>query len=555
VFIAYYDYAKDSSAPMSTPSSLRIWLPVYVLAPPVFIFLINALVVPVFHVRYLSVVAPAFSLIIAAALWRLYNTRRILFAFLCMAILLGSAYSMSRFWRNSDYRSDDHRAAVALLAQRWRPGDVILANAGWVYTAIDTYWPSSLHTAYDALPPEPVVWTRLTDAEAILETLPGPIGVMTGFIDGDASLGWGSEYADFYAISASETEGALNLIEHKHPRLWHYRLYDTVNDPNGLIRRWLSTYSDLLSKTAFVGTGNLTLEEYAGARAAELTIAGTDTRQQFEDLLDIAEAGVPGEARAGTVLYVPVRWQSLPGYSPSQRLAASLRLVDADGTLWAQHDESIPDLTRYAVDGSGRDQILALPIPVSTPPGEYDVRVVVYRADDLAPLRTGPADSPAFETTLGAVRVQLPEEVPATMPSRTTFDYLELMEAGVPETELVPGRPMHLDLVWRPVQSTYQDAYLARVSLVDGAGTIVPLGEDTLGPAHYPSSMWAAGVPVRDQVDLALPEELAQGEYSVRLQVLRESDGLLIPARRFRWLPFSRDSFDVGTVLVGAQTP
>ncbi len=91
-----------------------------------------------------------------------------------------------------------------------------------------------------------------------------PQGITTGSIDGDPSLGWGSQEADFYAITGDNAVTALEAIGSNHARIWHYRLYDTVNDPNGLIRNWLRSGLDLNSETAFTGPGFLKLEEYAG---------------------------------------------------------------------------------------------------------------------------------------------------------------------------------------------------------------------------------------------------------------------------------------------------
>ncbi len=67
-------------------------------------------------------------------------------------LVLVSILSLAEFWSNPRYRADDHRQAVATLAAEWRPGDVILANAGWIYPIIDVYWP----TGWMALRP----WSR-----------------------------------------------------------------------------------------------------------------------------------------------------------------------------------------------------------------------------------------------------------------------------------------------------------------------------------------------------------------------------------------------------------
>ncbi len=74
LFIAWYGYTKSHPSPERAP--LTHWLPLYLLAPPLAIFAVSALAIPIFHVRYLAAFAPAFSLIAAAGLLYLYQRRR-----------------------------------------------------------------------------------------------------------------------------------------------------------------------------------------------------------------------------------------------------------------------------------------------------------------------------------------------------------------------------------------------------------------------------------------------------------------------------------------------
>ena len=77
--------------------------------------------------------------------------------------------------------------------------------------------------------------------------------VRSGSVDGAASLGWGSPASDFFAISTAATEEALAAVAQRHPRLWHYRLYDTVSDPQGVIRTWLDQHATLVQEQTIPG--------------------------------------------------------------------------------------------------------------------------------------------------------------------------------------------------------------------------------------------------------------------------------------------------------------
>ena len=51
--------------------------------------------------------------------------------------------ALRAFWSDPVYEQADHRAAVRTLAAGWRPGDLILVNAGWVWTPLHVYWPTA----------------------------------------------------------------------------------------------------------------------------------------------------------------------------------------------------------------------------------------------------------------------------------------------------------------------------------------------------------------------------------------------------------------------------
>ena len=103
---------------------------------------------PLYHVRYLFTYSAPFSILLALGMTTLARWQRPagtwLAAGAALALLAGCALSLRAFWTDPIYAADDLRSATRELAQRWRPGDAILVNAGYTYPALLTYWPGPM---------------------------------------------------------------------------------------------------------------------------------------------------------------------------------------------------------------------------------------------------------------------------------------------------------------------------------------------------------------------------------------------------------------------------
>ncbi|MGC8779607.1 MAG: glycosyltransferase family 39 protein, partial [Anaerolineae bacterium] len=176
-------------------------LPIATFGPLLLILLIS-LATPLYHVRYLFTYSPAFYVVWAAGLawlWALRRAWRLLAAAIAVGWLAAAAVSLHAFWFDPWYRPDDHRAAVRMLQARWRPGDVLLVNAGYVYPPLLTYWQGPVAAR-----------VRLTDP------LPAPrpdaalVIVMTGHGDDALApgqrLGWGDPRSDFFAMPLADAD-------------------------------------------------------------------------------------------------------------------------------------------------------------------------------------------------------------------------------------------------------------------------------------------------------------------------------------------------------------
>lgn len=541
----------------SQPANYPILL-AYLLMPLVVIMAVTLWVTPLYHVRYLFTYAPVMVLLLAMAFAYLHSQQRLLGVGGLIAFLLLNGWSLYNFWYTPAFNADDQRTAVAQVAQGWRPGDAILVNAGWVYTALTTYWPTELVGVDAANPPALDELIRLIDYPVLQQQPPqpgvhaGPIAVRTGSIDGAPSLGWSDPASDFFAISrAATTDGLATLAQH-YRRLWHYRLYDTVNDPQGLIRTWLESNNTLLAEKPIPGRDYLRVQLYQSTQASAVAAGWIMLPLQpvrFAGDLQLQQAALSAPTvAAGTYLYTQVTWQppveraTLPAV-----ISFSLRLYTDDGHLLAQADETpMPPVAAWPTPYV---YAMALPVPVATPPGAYQLVLLAYDQQSGVPLAVQGMEPQRSELSLGAVQVEPAIQAPVVTEIQASFDYIDLLRARLSTASAAPGSALELELVWRPRANPYRDTYLAQITLQNGAGQVAGQWEAALGGWHYPSGTWPPRIPVRDWRSLSIAPTTPPGIYTVVMQVRRDRDKQLLPARH-GWWPSGEEALVIGTVEI-----
>jgi uncharacterized membrane protein len=497
---------------------------------PLLLILLASLWTPLYHVRYLFTYSPAWSILLAmglAALWR-WNTRlsRALALTSLILLLAGSAVALRSFWSDPAYAADDHRAAVRELAQHWRPGDVILANAGYSYPALLTYWPG------------PVAWhDRLTDytqeAADQATKASGPIILQTGHVDGDAGLGWGDPRSDFYALPQDAMQAALARLAVQTDRLWHYRIYDTVNDPQGAIRDELAAGWTLFDDRVYSGESNLRVQGWQGLRQA-LSSYRPPAVATFDGwlTLGLAPDAVPPAVEAGAALDVPRAVWSRDPAQPGRPVALSLRLVDAGGQVWAAGDEPLGgnqlDLTATAE----LVQPLRLAAPAGTAPGLYDLVLVAYDPQTGQPLNAAtPAGESGSQAVLGRVEVTRPAGLPAIQPALADFGPLRLVQASSPAAAISPGDAIPIDLLWQAAPDFAAEPLVVVAQLLDETGQVAASLESEPLDGRYPTMQWQAGELVRDRHALPTPADTPPGTYRLVVGLYRTADGQRLTTR------------------------
>ena len=512
------------------PSFPSLPLAVHTLVPLLLVFLAS-LFTPLYHVRYVFTYAPPFSLVLAAGIVVLLRWRRwtgLLAAGALAIILVTSGFSLHNLWSDPRYASDDHRAAARLLSEQWRPGDVILVNAGYSYTALLTYLQL------------PIAWRgRLSDYTPKAASADGAVIVQTGHIDGDPRLGWGDPASDFYALPGELAEEKLAQLLATHPRLWHYRIYDTVNDPQGVIRGLLDAYGELFEDRVFTGEANMRVQGVLPRRRA-VELPAEAHSAAFGDLFTLYVPPCCGTLAAGQTLYMALFWQVRQ--PPAADYATSLRLVDAQGRILSQPPDERPLGSLYTTSrwpaGGVERQPVRLPVPGDTPPGRYTVELVLYDPATAEPLpavsEDGLSVADGHRLQLGGVEITLPDQPPAWRGERSLarFDYIELLEAYSPATRLRPGDVIPVQLRWRPRPSPYVDDYLVVLQLLDLGDHVVARAAGRPVDGRYPTSLWPTGYPVGDRHELIVPVEASPGRYRLVVALERASDGQRIPARR-----------------------
>ncbi|MBW7885457.1 MAG: glycosyltransferase family 39 protein [Caldilineaceae bacterium] len=527
-----------------------------VLLPVALLYLLTLWVTPIYHVRYVFIYAPLFLTAVAAVV--VVTFRASWWAGIVTALLLlGLAGSgLQQLWANPEYRADDHRNAVAALAYSWRPGDLILVNAGWVYTTLAVYWPVEHEGVESVVPPDLSQIHRFGDyaKELAAGTAPGtatPIAVTLGSVDGNPSLGWGSATSDFFPVSRAGTAAALTTLVAHYNRLWHYRMYDTVSDPDATVRTWLDGHASLLWELPIPGRdfGLLQLYDPPGSPFSEEAVQVDDA--PFGAALRLLDHSQPQSAVAGAPLYVDLRLQSEPGIAQLDGpLATSLRLYDSAGYVAAQADTPLLPASTAWAPGTVRRQPLALPVGAATKPGQYSLELVIYRQASGEPLALPETPRTRWGQSwqLGEVTITHAARPPEIDSVQATFDYIDLVDASLDRDAARGGETVTAILYWRPRPNPYSDTYRAMLSLRDSQGSTAQQWIHTAGGDDYPSGAWPAGFPVRDLHPLVLDPELPPGNYTITLALERAADGLLIPAQqgstRVRELP-------LGVITVG----
>lgn len=366
------------------------FLAAYTFGPLLIIYLLS-FITPLYHVRYLFTYSPPFYMVLGAGLaWLSGRAHRAVAPAVAAVLLGGCIFSVYQFHVDPHYRADDFRSAVQFIERHWQPGDVILANAGYTYTAFSYYTDFTNLERRRLVPYRPA------------ENAHRPLLLQTGTVNGPAQLGWGDPHSDFYAMSSAQTVAALEQVADEFARLWMLRAYDTVTDPNATIRTWLARHATPLEDELFSGPSNIRAQGF-------LLNPPPPPKSEsifFEDGMALAGRHVPQQAwQPGQTIHLKLWWTTTA--PPHADYKMSLKLWTPAGALAAQGRDEWPVGRLYrATDwpvGKTVYHPTQLTLPATLPPGQYWLNVELYHPETVQPLLR--QDTGQAAVTLGLVPV------------------------------------------------------------------------------------------------------------------------------------------------------
>jgi uncharacterized membrane protein len=530
---------RYKSAKVSQTLAVYPWILAGFVLIPVFLIYLASFITPLYHVRYAFTYSTPFYILIAAGLVWLGRRWWQAMGLGLAVILVCSGFSIYAYHADPSYASDDHRAATHFLADRWRPGDVVLVNAGYTYPALLTYWNG-----------DPIAWRGRLPEDYGDAARQGPVVVQTGTVDGDPSLGWGDPESDFFAMSRAETVAALERLFADFDRVWVYRIYDTVTDPDGSIRRWLREHGTQFEDLVFTGEGQLRVQGFlSGREPLVATGQSLDAARLKGDaaLIDgslrLEGATWSSEVEVGEDLDLTLVWRVDSSPPADVILFAAMfdqaeANVTAGGQRWAQVDER-PLGTLYPPaawsEGATIRTPLRVPVAPGTPPGRYRLEVGWYRFVDGQPVWL-PWPS-GQRLLLGEVDVLAPWDwsslplPPVAYPMNVTIgDGVQLLGFDAAALEGQPGDTVEVDLYWQALQDSPGPGMAVLQLTNDAGGVLAEAAAAPLG-GRVPFKALAATQTLRDPRTLTLPGGLAPGIYNLSLG-RRRADGTWLPVRR-----------------------
>jgi len=251
-------------------------------------------------------------------------------------------------------------------------------------------------------------------------------------------------------------------------------------------------------------------------------------------LLEYALDSGPMEAGWGVVT-VDLLW--LKERRLDSRYLVGLRLTDQAGRTWGQRDsEPMAGLSPFSTWQEG-EQMLdchGLLVPAGTPPGDYQLRLGVYRAADKQGLTVLDENAvpQGTEAVLGMVQVVSPGRQPpvealaiehplsADLADSEKGSILRFLGYSLGEGPFKPGQVLKLTLFWQALADVSRD-YMVFVQLQDEKGKLLDIYQN-IPPAE---AGWQADQLVRDPHEVVIPPSAPDGPYHLVVGLYRVTDG------------------------------
>ena len=353
IFLWYQYRTTDQKSPIKR---LAIFFTLYLLLPVGAFYLLTTRI-PLYADRYLLIASPAYYLLVAFALLKLWQARQIWFKLAGGVALLGILALVGVALRTYNYSSEpqkeDWRGAMHWLTQHVEPGDTVFVIPGYLNSAVSYYFKPQ--TGVDVV------------------TIPGDLLDDHNDADTNAFL--------------------LNSV-HEHQRAWLVVSPERYahDEPKELIKKnWFNYNTTLFIDPArFVGVEiygysfrqipGTNLDFYPHTAVTDYNFGGALNLEGYDLMPDGAgpNAGLPsGQVRSNDYLHLTFYWRKLSASSINYQITA--RLLDANGHDTHTNYTAQPLSGYYPTAGWRPDEAFRdfRDLYIHVPPGQYQVEVSV----------------------------------------------------------------------------------------------------------------------------------------------------------------------------------
>ncbi|MHB9092875.1 MAG: glycosyltransferase family 39 protein, partial [Chloroflexota bacterium] len=290
--------------------------------------------------------------------------------------------------------------------------------------------------------------------------------------------------------------------------------------------------------------GAVYLPEAPIARAS----AALPERAVFANGLALVDVDFPADSlRPGASVPARLRWRvdrPLGG-----NFEAALLFIAGDGKPYLLHQamplrEVLPPVGWLPGDVVTDERQLTVPAGIPLGPGRVELHVVNADGSLLAS-----KDGGARPLDLGAARIRPATVADAAIKTKVGAifgDKLELVGYSLGAQEGKAGQSLPVELFWRATAALPED-YVVSLQLLGPNGVVAQQDGQPLA-GTYPTSRWVKGDVVWDQRTLALPANVATGNYQLLAVVYRYPSLERLPASAAE---AQRDYVTLGTLVVG----
>ena len=442
---------------------LASFLLIFTLVPNIAAWVYGEFFTPVYLPRYLIPVQIGFLLTVAVGIDSLagrspFRSPRRWLATTVGVLLMGtSAWVVIRHYTDPLYAKPDWRGVAQTIEAFQLPGDGILMTGSGGEFLFDHYYRGGLTVRHDFNTPAP---------------------------------------------SPPEAEKIIAGIAAENSRLW-FTPYGEPLDP--LLEKWLSENA-FPAWQKWVGRKNLLLYRTGNPALTRLETENATFGAAVLGTISLPDTPIA----AGDLLPLESVWRANAPVGVDMKI--SLRLANSAGDIFAQSDfpPFAEPSTAWAVNQSVTDR-RALWIPADTPPGLYDVRLVVYDGANGQPLGDAvtiaavPVGAATLTPPVGALDMPRNRDVP--------LGAVSLVGAIAPQT-VAPGEFLWLWLYLRADESAPPDTPL-QFTVTDGTRTeTIPL---TLQSVAGDTGRWRTGQIRRTIVHLPTGADFAGDTVTVQL--------------------------------------